>query len=106
MTGGVLIVTTRMRGPNPHNRHFDSAVLVSRLACAGGTPAAAVVEKRMPTYTYRCEKCNAVFDHVEHVQEHEAARYTESNPLRCPKCGSPSVAHHPTTFVPRTSKKS
>lgn len=60
----------------------------------------------MPTYTYRCEKCGEVFDHVEHVKEHETARFTESSPLRCPKCGSESVAHRPTTFVARTSKKS
>ena len=25
----------------------------------------------MPTYQYRCAKCGEVFEHVEHVSEHE-----------------------------------
>jgi len=54
----------------------------------------------MPTYQYRCEKCGAVFDHVEHVAEHQTAR------LQCPKCGNQSVQHVPTQFFARTSKKS
>ncbi len=60
----------------------------------------------MPTYKYRCEKCGEVFEHIEHVKEHETAQFGASNPLRCPKCGSGSVAHHPTNFIARTSKKS
>jgi putative FmdB family regulatory protein len=62
----------------------------------------------MPTYQYRCEKCGQVFDHVEHVAEHEAASLHEQQPadLRCPKCGSEAIQHQPTKFFARTSKKS
>jgi putative FmdB family regulatory protein len=54
----------------------------------------------MPTYQYRCVKCGEVFDHVEHLAEHETARLT------CPKCGSDAVQHQPTPFFAKTSKKS
>ena len=54
----------------------------------------------MPTYQYRCVKCGEVFDHVEHLAEHETAR------LNCPKCGSDAVQHQPTPFFAKTSKKS
>ena len=54
----------------------------------------------MPTYQYRCEKCGRIFDHVEHLAEHEKAKLT------CPDCGSKSIAHMPTPFVAKTSKKS
>ena len=54
----------------------------------------------MPTYQYRCEKCGEVFEHIEHVAEHETAR------LRCPKCASEAVQHQPTQFFAKTSKKS
>jgi putative FmdB family regulatory protein len=54
----------------------------------------------MPTYQYRCAKCGMIFEHVEHVAEHETAH------LRCPKCGSETVQHQPTQFFAKTSKKS
>ena len=54
----------------------------------------------MPTYQYRCSKCGHVFELVEHLAEHEAAH------LRCPKCQSETVQHHPTQFFAKTSKKS
>jgi putative FmdB family regulatory protein len=54
----------------------------------------------MPTYQYRCSKCGQLFEHVEHVAEHEHARLT------CPKCGDERVQHVPTQFFARTSKKS
>ncbi|MDN8618565.1 FmdB family zinc ribbon protein [Variovorax ginsengisoli] len=54
----------------------------------------------MPTYQYRCAKCGEVFEHIEHVAEHETVR------LRCPKCASESVQHQPTQFFAKTSKKS
>ena len=61
----------------------------------------------MPTYQYRCEKCGEVFEHVEHVAEHATARFEpETNPLRCPKCGSESAKHYPTQFFAKTSRKS
>jgi len=53
----------------------------------------------MPTYRYRCEKCGQVFEHVEHLAEHDGAH-------RCPKCGSSTVRHQPAPFVAKTSKKS
>ncbi|WP_075643824.1 FmdB family zinc ribbon protein [Paraburkholderia monticola] len=54
----------------------------------------------MPTYRYRCEKCGEMFEHAEHLAEHEAAHPA------CPKCGSEKVEHIPTPFVPKTSRKS
>jgi putative FmdB family regulatory protein len=54
----------------------------------------------MPTYQYRCQACGQVFEHVEHVTEHNAAHW------RCPKCDSAIVEHKPTPFFARTSKKS
>jgi putative FmdB family regulatory protein len=65
-----------------------------------GTRAAATVETAMPTYQYRCAKCGELFEHVEHVAEHETVH------LRCPKCGSETVEHRPTQFFAQTSKKS
>jgi len=58
------------------------------------------MESGMPTYQYRCGKCGKVFEHVEHVAEHETVH------LRCPECGSDSVQHKPTQFFAKTSKKS
>jgi putative FmdB family regulatory protein len=54
----------------------------------------------MPTYQYRCEKCGEMFEHAEHLAEHETAH------PHCPKCGGERVQHIPTPFVAKTSKKS
>ncbi len=54
----------------------------------------------MPTYQYRCEKCDEMFEHAEHLAEHETAH------PNCPKCGSEKVQHVPTPFVAKTSRKS
>ena len=54
----------------------------------------------MPTYRNRCTKCGEIFEHVEHLAEHEISH------LRCPKCGSETVQHQPTQFFAKTSKKS
>ncbi|MCP3716551.1 MULTISPECIES: zinc ribbon domain-containing protein [Paraburkholderia] len=54
----------------------------------------------MPTYQYRCEKCGEMFEHAEHLAEHESAHPP------CPKCGSEKVQHIPTPFVAKTSRKS
>jgi putative FmdB family regulatory protein len=59
-----------------------------------------MVEAAMPTYQYRCVKCGELFEHVEHVAEHQTVH------LRCPKCGSDTVEHRPTQFFAQTSKKS
>lgn len=53
----------------------------------------------MPTYRYHCEKCGEMFEHVEHVVEHETAQ------PRCPKCGSEQVRHVLMPFMARTSRK-
>ena len=54
----------------------------------------------MPTYEYRCQKCGEVFEQVEHMSEHGAAR-----PL-CPKCESEQVEQLMSSFTAQTSKKS
>jgi putative FmdB family regulatory protein len=73
---------------------------LSPQAIVGFIPAGHVKEATVPTYQYRCAKCGKVFEHVEHVAEHETAK------LQCPQCGSREIEHHPTSFVARTSKKS
>ena len=54
----------------------------------------------MPTYEYRCEKCEAEFERGESIREHETAR-----PI-CPKCGSKRVARVPVLVYTITAKKS
>ncbi len=54
----------------------------------------------MPTYQYRCVACGEMFEHAEHLAEHQTAHPP------CPKCGSETVQHAPTQFVTKTSKKS
>jgi len=73
------------------------AVLVSHNRPAGWIRVGVV---QMPTYQYRCEKCGHLFEHAEHLAEHESAH------PRCPKCGSETCQHVPTPFVAKTSKKS
>lgn len=40
----------------------------------------------MPTYQYRCQKCDTTFERTETISEHEAAK------PQCPKCGSKKVS--------------
>ncbi|MFL9965076.1 zinc ribbon domain-containing protein [Paraburkholderia sediminicola] len=54
----------------------------------------------MPTYQYRCEVCGELFEHIEHLAEHQTAHPP------CPKCGSEKVQHTPTQFAAKTSRKS
>ncbi len=54
----------------------------------------------MPTYVYRCEQCQEIFDRVETISEHGA-----STP-RCPKCGGDKVVSVPAPFTAKTAKKS
>jgi putative FmdB family regulatory protein len=54
----------------------------------------------MPTYQYRCEKCGEVFEHVEHVTEHQTTH------PHCPKCESERVRQVLPAFFAKTSKKS
>lgn len=54
----------------------------------------------MPTYVYRCEKCQERFERSEYVAEHEAAR------PECPKCGASEVESLIAPVFAKTSKKS
>lgn len=54
----------------------------------------------MPTYAYRCGRCNQVFEHVETMSEHGTYRPP------CPNCGGDDVTPVPAPFVAVTSKKS
>ena len=54
----------------------------------------------MPTYDYKCKKCNKKYSIVMTISEHEKKR------PKCPKCGSTSGEQLITSFVAKTSKKS
>jgi putative FmdB family regulatory protein len=53
----------------------------------------------MPTYRYRCERCDETFERVETITEHGREK------PRCPKCGE-EVVQTPAPFVAMTGKKS
>jgi len=54
----------------------------------------------MPTYQYRCDKCEKKFERTETISEHEALK------PKCPKCGSTKVSYVPGNVYVVTSKKS
>jgi putative FmdB family regulatory protein len=54
----------------------------------------------MPTYVYRCAKCEETFERVETISEHGASK------VKCPKCDSDEIVSVPTAFVAMTGKKS
>jgi putative FmdB family regulatory protein len=54
----------------------------------------------MPTYEYRCEKCNRKFALVMSISEHDRRR------PKCPKCGSGRVTQMISAFFAQTGKKS
>jgi putative FmdB family regulatory protein len=54
----------------------------------------------MPTYDYRCDKCQKRFKRSESIAEHQAAKPS------CPKCGSKKVSRVPGRFFAITGKKS
>jgi putative FmdB family regulatory protein len=54
----------------------------------------------MPTYQYRCDKCEKKFERSETISEHEASK------AKCPKCGSKKVSQVPGNVFVVTSKKS
>jgi putative FmdB family regulatory protein len=54
----------------------------------------------MPTYEYRCDKCNKRFAVVKSISEHDSKRQ------RCPKCKSLKVRQVLTPFYAKTIKKS
>jgi putative FmdB family regulatory protein len=48
----------------------------------------------MQKYQYRCEKCGAMFEHAEPLDEREPAH------LKCPRCGSEKIQHIPIRWTP------
>ena len=52
----------------------------------------------MPTYGYRCARCEETLERVEGIAEHGAAK------PRCPKCGD-EVVQVPAPFVAVTAKE-
>jgi len=54
----------------------------------------------MPTYEYRCQKCNKGFTLVMTMAEHDNA------PISCPNCNSTEIIQQYSVFYAKTSKKS
>ena len=54
----------------------------------------------MPTYDFKCEKCNKKFTLIISLSEYEKKKF------RCPKCKSTRVKQQITSFQAVTSKKS
>ena len=54
----------------------------------------------MPTYDFKCEKCNKAFSLILSISEYEKRKF------RCPKCKSTRVKQQITAFQAITSKKS
>jgi putative FmdB family regulatory protein len=57
----------------------------------------------MPTYEFRCEKCNKRFEQVWSLSEYDK-RIKEKH--KCPKCGSTRVVKTIAAVQVKTSKKS
>ena len=47
------------------------------------------ITNTVPTYQYRCAKCEKAFERTETISEHEVAK------PQCPKCGSKKVSAVP-----------
>lgn len=54
----------------------------------------------MPTYEYRCTKCNQLFSVIMSIAAHDGGK------VKCPACKSAAVVQQYSTFYARTSKKS
>jgi putative FmdB family regulatory protein len=54
----------------------------------------------MPTYDYRCAKCNKEFSLILSMKEHEEGK------AKCPKCGGKRLEQLITPFQTKTSRKS
>jgi len=54
----------------------------------------------MPTYEFRCPKCNENFSITLRLKEYEEKNYS------CPKCGEKKLEQLITPFLTKTSKKS
>ena len=57
----------------------------------------------MPTYEFRCQKCNKTFQLSYSISEYERAR---KNGVKCATCGSSQVRQQIPVFQVQTSKKS
>ena len=57
-------------------------------------------DERMPTYDYRCPKCNKKFSLVLSIGDHDAGK------AKCPKCGGKKLDQILSAFQVKTSKKS
>jgi len=53
----------------------------------------------MPTYSYKCRKCDHRFQEILSFKEYEEGK------RKCPKCGSRSVEQVLETFYAKTSRK-
>ncbi|WP_303721867.1 zinc ribbon domain-containing protein [Malonomonas rubra] len=54
----------------------------------------------MPTYEYRCEKCQELFTVVMSMAEHDQDR------VECPRCQGKQVTQQFSVFYAKTRKKS
>lgn len=54
----------------------------------------------MPTYEYRCGKCNKEFSLILSIKDHDAKK------AKCPHCGSKRLEQLISTFLTKTSRKS
>jgi putative FmdB family regulatory protein len=54
----------------------------------------------MPTYEFKCDKCNKRFTLILGISEYEKMK------VRCPKCKSTKIKQQITSFQTVTSKKS
>jgi len=54
----------------------------------------------MPSYEYRCPKCNKKFSVLLSIKEHDAKK------AKCPKCGGRKLEQLLTHFMTKTSRKS
>ena len=54
----------------------------------------------MPTYSYKCSKCDHRFLEILSFKEYEDGK------RKCPKCGSRNVVQVLETFFAKTSRKS
>jgi putative FmdB family regulatory protein len=57
----------------------------------------------MPTYEFRCLKCNKIFALTYSISEFERAR---KSGIKCSSCGSSRVIQQIPVFQVQTSKKS
>jgi len=57
----------------------------------------------MPTYEFRCRKCDEVFELNCSITEYERGK---KSGIKCSKCGSSKVVQQVPVFQVQTSKKS